>query len=503
MAETPLPPLDKVDPNDAWQPWKPDAKDPWGPKWAGHLYRRAAFGASPKELSEAAKNGYEATLELILNGDPRAPGLRDFLNEQGDRVARRNNIYELRAWWIYCMLYSAHPLQEKMTLFWHNHFVSSQDKVNRTLLMFNQNKLLRKHALARLRPFVLDVSKDTAMLIYLDSNSNVKGAPNENYARELMELFTLGVGNYTEHDIREAARAFTGWHTDGEEFDFAPGQHDDGEKTVLGKTGNLDGGDVVDACLARDACAEFIVRKLCFFLVSESPELPEDLRKPLADRFRKSDYDIAGLVRTILSSKLFYSGHAFRRRIKSPVEFVLGAARTTAEDAIPQQGLVRPIETMGQNLFAPPNVKGWRGAQSWLNTSTVLARQNFGQAVAMGSVWQGQIPRGNGLEAEVDIEPPQVVPVDPNAKQPDRPEEPPPPPQFDPARLVREAKADKAEDVVRVLLDAYLPGGVSQQATSRLVGFVKRGNPAKGPALDRRVRETVHAIIAMPEYQLA
>src|SRR5262249_24524227 len=162
-------------------------------------------------------------------------------------------------------LNSGHPLREKMTLFWHNHFVSSQDKVNSAVLMFNQNKLLRQHALGKLRPFVLDVSKDSAMLVYLDSNSNVKGAANENYARELMELFTLGVGNYTEKDIREAARAFTGWHTDGEDFDFSRSQHDDGVKTVLGKTGNLDGGDVVDACLAKDACARFIVRKLYRF----------------------------------------------------------------------------------------------------------------------------------------------------------------------------------------------------------------------------------------------
>jgi uncharacterized protein (DUF1800 family) len=511
MADTTLPPLlDRVDPTDAWQAWKPDSKDAWGPKWIGHLYRRAAFGATPAEVRAATQRGHAATMKLILDGAPTARGLDKTMEDSGELVAKRNNnIYELRAWWIWCMLHSAHPLNEKMTLFWHNHFVSSQDKVQRTVLMFTQNKLLRRHAMARLRPFVLEVSKDPAMLIYLDSNSNVKGAPNENYARELMELFTLGVGNYTEKDIREAARAFTGWHTDGDEFSFEKSLHDDGVKTVLGKTGKLDGGDVVDACLAREDCAHFIVGKLYRNFISESPEPPVALLKPLAERFRKSDYDIADVVRTMLSSRLFFSAHAFRRRIKSPVEFVVGAARSTAgplqpDDPpmiVPQAALVRQLEAMGQNLFAPPNVKGWRGGQSWLNTSTVLARQNFGQTLAMGNVWQGNIPRGGEIEFDV---PPEVVdPLNPNPKQPNLPEEPPPPKEFDPARLVHAAKAEKAEDVVRVLIDVYLPGGVGQQATARLVEFVKRGNPAKGTALDRRIRETVHAIVSMPEYQLA
>jgi len=268
---------------------------------------------------------------------------------------------------------------------------------------------------------------------------------------------------------------------------------------------------VVDACLEQPACARFVVRKLYRYLVSESPEAPDALLEPLAERFRKSDYDIADLVRTMLSSRLFFSEHAYRRRIKSPVEFVLGAARSTlgpltgekgeAVAVIPQGSLVQPIEAMGQNLFAPPNVKGWRGAQAWMNTSTVLARENFGQALAVGALWRINMPLAGleGVETAVP-EPPQ--PADPNQKKPDLPEEPPPPPEHDPARFVRAAKAEKPEEVVRVLLDVYLPGGIGPQATARLVDFVKRGNP-KGPALERRVRETVHAIVSMPEYQLA
>src|SRR5207248_3373592 len=221
-------------------------------------------------------------------------------------------------------LQGGHPLREKMTLFWHNHFATSLAKVQDPTLMFRQNCLLREHALGRFGPFLQAISRDGAMLVWLDSNSNVKGKPNENYAREVMELFSLGVGNYTEKDIREAARAFTGWHTDGVGFRFNPALHDDGPKTVLGKTGDWDGTDVVRIILEQPACARFLVGKLYAFLVSETAP-PAALLEPLCESFRKSDYDVAGLVRTVLASRLFYSEHAFRKRVKGPVEYVLGA----------------------------------------------------------------------------------------------------------------------------------------------------------------------------------
>jgi hypothetical protein len=503
-----LMPLDKLDPAEAWQPWRPSDQDPWGPRWAGHLYRRATFGANPVELRRAVEAGPAATLDRLLKGEPGNAGVSTFLNGEGEKVARRDNVNELRSWWVYCMLNSGHPLREKMTLFWHNHFVSSIDKVKRTALMFSQNRLLRQHALEKFGPFVLDVSKDAAMLVYLDSNSNVKAHPNENYARELMELFTLGVGNYTETDVREAARAFTGWHTDGDGFDFVKSLHDTGPKTLLGTTGPLDGGDVVDILLKQPACARFVVAKLYRFLISENQEPPAALLEPLAEQFRKSDYDIAALLRTMLSSRHFFSAYAYRQRIKSPVEFVLGAARATVEvnvdgskvyQVIPQEALVGRIEGIGQNLFAPPNVKGWRGGRNWLNTATVLARQNYGQALAMGVLWQGSLPQ-EGLVFEVP-KPPEIG-GPPGGKVPTRPEEPPPARKFDPAALVLNAKVTQPDDVVRVLLDAYLPGGLTPAATQKLVAFVAQGNP-KGAVLERRVREAVHLIVAMPEYQLA
>jgi uncharacterized protein (DUF1800 family) len=516
MAAKSLPPLDKLDPARAWQAWEPSAEDPWGLKWAGHLYRRAGFGATPAEMDAAVKRGHKATLDLLMAGEPGAAGLVKTLNQQGLTMARRYNPQarffegrpepiEVRAWWLWCMLVGRHPLREKMTLFWHNHFATSIGKVQRAVPMVRQNNLLREHALGKFGPMLQAISKDPAMLIWLDSNNNIKGRANENYAREVMELFSLGVGNYKEKDIQEAARAFTGWHTDGDEYEFNVKFHDDGVKTVFGQTGNFNGNDVVDLCLKQPYCARFLCKKLFTFFISENDAQvpPATLLEPLAEQLRKSDYDIAGLVRTILSSRLFYSEHAFRQKIKSPVEYVLGAVRSVAEGDIPAQVLVTRLDTMGQALFAPPNVKGWPGAGAWLNTSTILARQNFAQALAMGTLWRDRIPNPNEPEPPVVED---VVPDGPPgtapATIPNRPEEPAPESAKDPARLIKAAKATKPEEIVRVLLDAFLPGGISASKQQKLVAFLAQGSPT-GPKLDRRIRETVHQVLSLPEYQLS
>jgi hypothetical protein len=514
MAPQTLLPLDKLDADREWQAWQPDAGQPFDRKWVGHLYRRAAFGANLDELRAAENRGLGPTLDLLLRGEPDCDELLPALLTAGQFTAAVDQPGQLRGWWLYCMLHSGHPLREKLTLFWHNHFATSIAKVNSTREMFNQNKLLRQYALGKFGPFLLAISKDAAMLHWLDSNSNIKGKPNENYAREIMELFSLGVGHYTETDIRQAARAFTGWHTDsdGFGFEFNPRLHDDGVKTVLGQTGNWNGDDVVRIILQQPAAAVFLVRKLYRFYVSETHTPSDRFLEPLAESFRKSDYDIAALVRRILSSRHFFSDYAFRQRIKSPVEFVLGAVRSVYRDSdakgakrrpLTQQDLVRHIDAMGQLLFAPPNVKGWRGAKAWLNTATMLARDNFAQALAMGTLW-GNARLGDNEDVELDLEaqaPPQSKQAAP-PKPTDKPEEPTPAAAFDPARVVHEEKAGKAKEIIRVLLDLYLPGGVRPAAEAKLVRFVETGNP-KGAALNRRIRETVHALLTMPEYQLA
>jgi hypothetical protein len=507
-------PLDRIDPGQAWQRWRPSSADPWGRKWAAHLYRRAAFGPSRADLVEAQRLGPAGTLDLLLRGRPQAGELRQTMDDIGRVAAARDDEGEqLRGWWLYCMFQAGHPLREKMTLFWHNHFATSMVKVQDPAVMFRQNCLLREHALGKFGPMLQAVSRDPAMLVWLDSNSNVKGRPNENYARELMELFSLGVGHYTEKDIRQAARAFTGWHTDGAGFRFIAAVHDGGIKTFLGRTGPWDGADVVRIVLEQPAAARFLVRKLYHSLISENAEPPDALLEPLCESFRKSDYDVAALLRTMLSSRHFYSGHAFRQRLKSPVEYVVGAVqavyhRCGEEEAdylpLPQQALVRRLDAMGQRLFAPPNVKGWPGGRSWFNTSTVLERDNFAGALATGSLWTDPAS-GPGVAAAIATDPPRERT---GRSAPSAAEGPAPSKAFDPARLLAEEfggvgrPAPSPSDIVRALLDLYVPGDVRPVVRAKLVSFVAEDRPA-GAALDHRVREAVQAILTMPEYQLA
>jgi hypothetical protein len=280
----------------------------------------------------------------------------------------------------------------------------------------------------------------------------------------------------------------------------------------------------VRVVLEQSAAARFLVRKLYHYLVSENAAPPDSLLEPLFESFRKTDYDIAGLVRTILSSRHFYSSHAFRQRVKGPVEYVLGAVQAVYRRydeehadfrALPQQALVGRIGAMGQSLFAPPNVKGWPGGPSWLNTSTVLERNNFAGALAIGTLWLDLIAEP-AARAEATHTSGQMIRELTQATAPaDTPDEPAPPIAFDPARLLEEEhvgypspargpapRASYPEDVVRVLLDMYLPGGVRSEVRAKLVAFVGEGQPA-GPALNRRVREVVHAIQTMAEYQLS
>ena len=232
--------LEEIDPAEAWKPWRPSAEEPWNRKWAAHLLRRAGFGYSREDLIEAQRLGPEGTLELLLLGRPQATEVLETLLDVGRLAAEHDDGGDqLRGWWLYSMLQGGHPLREKLVLFWHDHFATSMVKVQNPTLMFRQNCLLREHALGHFGPMLQAISRDGAMLVWLDSNSNIKGKPNENYARELMELFSLGVGNYTEKDVREAARAFTGWRTDGAGFVFDARLHDGGTKTVLRNIGQL------------------------------------------------------------------------------------------------------------------------------------------------------------------------------------------------------------------------------------------------------------------------
>lgn len=494
--------LSKVDPADAWAAWRPSGSTPWDAKWVAHLYRRAAFGPSPADTARALADGPEKTLDRLLAGEPNPQLSDDFLASTGGFYT---DPVGLRGWWLYAMLESGHPLREKLALFWHNHFATSYGKVRNTPLMLKQNFLLRKHALGKFRPFLLDMSRDTAMLVWLDSNRNVKGAPNENYAREVMELFSLGVGNYTEKDVQEAARAFTGWHHDPEveRFEYNADLHDDGPKTVFGKTGPWGGEDVVRLCCDHPACARFLVGKLYAFLVSETPP-PKGLLAPLEDRLRASDYDLAELVKTMLGSRLFFSPHAYRKRVKWPVEFALGAVRAVVpprgpnpEDPwVPIGDLIDPLGKMGQALFAPPNVKGWRTGTDWLNSATLLARNNFAETVATGA-WSRSAARAAGRT--------QPAPPKTAAKKAAGDEAPPPAPDaaYDVAETLFATKPAGGPAVVARAAELLYGEPAPAAARSKLEAFVggKAAAP-DDPAFRQKVREAVHALMCLPEYQL-
>ena len=290
---------------------------------------------------------------------------------------RAKRYEELRAWWVREMIVTPSPLTERMTLFWHNHFTSGQDKVRRPQLMYQQNVLLRHDALGNFGDMLHAVAKDPAMLIYLDGANSRKGRPNENFAREVMELFTLGEGHYSEADIKEAARAYTGWSIDPDTLAYMwrPQLHDTGEKTVLGQTGDFDGDQVLDILLSRPETATLISAKLWREFIS--PTVDDTELTPIADAFRASHYDIKLVLRRLFLSKGFWALDNRAALVKSPAEFVVGTVRQFNFSYDSTQPLANAMRSLGQNLFYPPNVKGWPGGSSWIDSSTLLARKQL------------------------------------------------------------------------------------------------------------------------------
>ena len=365
-----------------------------GPDAARHLLNRTGFEAHPAEIDALATLSRAEAVERILSGTGQAartpppawvgeftsPRVVRTLSDVERKEFQRRQVeraVELKNWWVAEMLATPSPLTERMTLFWHNHFTSSLQKVRSASLIYRQNVLLREQALGNFATLLKAVSKDPAMLVYLDSATNRRGKPNENFAREVMELFTLGEGNYTEQDIREAARAFTGWSIDVEsgEFLWRPFAHDGGTKAVLGRSGEFKGDDVLDILLDRPETAVFVVNKLWKEFVSPDPD-PAEVKR-IAAVFRKSGYDIKSALRALLTSDAFYSPRNRGTLVKSPVDFVIGTMRQFDigySDPLPLTVLLR---TLGQDLFSPPNVRGWPGGEAWINSTTLLARRQF------------------------------------------------------------------------------------------------------------------------------
>jgi uncharacterized protein (DUF1800 family) len=362
---------------------------------ARHLLSRTGFSTAEAEIAKLATlTRQEAVAKVVVPADERAllplpawleekpltqKSLAEKTREAQENYRKVNNerTMELRDWWVGNMLQTETPLAEKMTLFWHNHFATSQQKVRIAHLVYAQNMLFRKQALGNFGTLLRELSRDPAMLIYLDSVNSKKEAPNENFAREVMELFSLGEGNYTEKDIKEAARAFTGWSVDREsgKYMFRRGAHDFGKKTIFGKTGNFDGDQVIDLILARPEAAQFITRKLWREFVSPTPD--ESEVKRLALVLQNSGYDLAKLMAAMLSSDAFFAADNRGVLIKSPVEFVVGTVKTFNVKPPNVRPFVLQIALLGQNLFLPPNVKGWPGGEVWINSASLLNRKQM------------------------------------------------------------------------------------------------------------------------------
>ena len=367
---------------------------PMGVDEARHLLNRTGFEAHAAEIDAVARLSRKDAVERVLAGTgtaARNPApqwigeyipprrLRGLSDEERKQFQRQQveRALELKGWWIAEMLATASPLTERMTLFWHNHFTTSLQKVRSPSLVYRQNVLLRRHALGNFGQLLHAASKDPAMLVYLDAAANRRGQPNENFAREVMELFTLGEGHYSEQDVREAARAFTGWSIEPEsgEFLWRPFAHDGGAKSVLGRSGEFKGDDVLDILLAEPRTAEFVVGTLWKEFVSPAPDVREAGR--IARAFRESNYDVKTALRALFTSDAFYARENRGSLFKSPVDLVVGTMRqfdVAYSDPLPLTLLLRQL---GQDLLSPPNVKGWPGGEAWINSTTLLARKQF------------------------------------------------------------------------------------------------------------------------------
>jgi uncharacterized protein (DUF1800 family) len=374
-----------------------------GYEGARHLLNRTGFGATDAEIREFAPLSRDAAVRRILEGARREATLAPpaFVDEAftplyklrqmsaEERMAQqRLNVeqgLELRAWWLHEMLVSPSPLTERMTLFWHNHFATSQQKVRVGRLMYRQNLLLRREALGNFATLLHAVARDPAMLVYLDNAGSRAAAPNENFAREVMELFTLGEGRYGERDVKEAARAFTGWSLDRDSGDFVDRRrwHDAGDKTVLGQSGPLDGDAVLDILLARPETARLVAAKLWREFVSPQPQDAEVGR--WAARLRDGRYELKPVLEAVLMSDAFWSEANRASLVKSPVDLVVGTLRTFAIEPADLRPAAFASAALGQNPFSPPNVKGWPGGEAWIDSATLLARKQFLERLFRGS----------------------------------------------------------------------------------------------------------------------
>jgi uncharacterized protein (DUF1800 family) len=389
------------------------SSDQWNYATAAHLMNRAGFGGPPVEIARLATLDPDQAVDFLLDyekipdptpnpdwAQPNPEEIRQYREsiqnaatpeekkklQQAEQRTIQIRMQELRGWWLQRMALGPRPLQEKLVLFWHGHFATSFEKVRNPYYMWRQNELFRRLATGNWQELLTAAGQDPAMLVWLDQAQSKKDHPNENFAREVMELFALGEGHYTEHDITEAARALTGWSLDPrtQKYIFRPRFHDDGVKTILGRTGNFDGENFIQIIVTQPQAAKFITAKLWNYFAGQEPS-PE-LNEALAAVLRAHGNNFKPFLRVMFRSEEFYAPDIVRNQVKSPVQWLAGSVRVLECDLPPTLISYGMLRQLGQDLFAPPNVKGWDGGITWITTNTLLSRYNDAQALVEGTL---------------------------------------------------------------------------------------------------------------------
>lgn len=562
----------------------------WNYELAAHLLERAGFGGTPEEIQALAKMTPAQAIARLVRFEgtdvsgllpfehsgvhdpglepfpPTRPAVTDLAKEKGEalgiKVKPAGNrrlqpivdefFYWLRAssletnrvsyWWANRMLTSPRPLQEKMALFWHGHFASNEAKVRDYRKLLGQLELFQQKGTGNFRDLTVAVAQDPAMLSFLDAGVNVKGASNENFAREIMEIFTMGVGHYTEKDIREAARAFTGWNYVDVKFVVNKDQHDDGEKTFLGHTGRLDGVDVIDIIMQQPATADYIAGKIYRYFVRQ--DLSPELQKQLGAVLRDGHYEIAPLLEKIFLSRDFYSPASVGTQIKSPVQLAVGTYRKLGQRSIPGvPDFNLATAALGQQLFSPPTVAGWAGGQSWITPGLLLERGNLARDILFPDIsflppdrytGGGEVRRvAERIRQGMDIstatkDDAKTGDVAESNKNADRDEEfntrygsfrgsqlaiqrvkpiPRDTAQINLSRMVLDAKLQNTTQVVDHLIHRFMRVPPDDSARQKLIAFLNKDLGTADIAvaqtyMEDSLRLVLHLIMSQPEYQL-
>jgi uncharacterized protein (DUF1800 family) len=492
----------------------PLPEEKWNSATAAHLLNRAGFGGTPDEIERTRQKGLTGAVRQFVDVKSDAASFpppawahpRDIRSQRMEikaakdrgenfqgkvreiRMMEGDEILDLRRWWLDRMRNGPAPLLEKMTLFWHGHFATSIQKVRDAYWMWLQNDTLRHNALGNFATLVKKISRDPAMMIYLDLQQSRQEHPNENWARELMELFTVGIGNYTEQDIRESARAFTGYRIDftTQQFRFAPFQQDHKTKTFMGHTGNLNGDNIIEILVSKPACAQFIGRKLWRFFVEDEPS--NAVVDSVAATIRAHKFEMRPVLRDIFTSTEFYSDRAMGCQIKSPVQYIVQTSKLLDAPTPTPVAAQNAMRQMGQILFAPPNVKGWDGGKQWISTSTLLFRYNFANYLINGD---GMLPAtarqprqgadvGFGRAAQYA----QQIKRDP----------------IDVGKLVPADVRTKPSEVVDLLAKRLFQTRPAQKEIAAFVKYLE----SRGPDVtDATLREVIHLMMSTPQFQLA